>query len=65
MITADTITDAQIHELLRLAITNKQRATVVICKLALGESVTYRSASQTQEARARCAEILNARGGQS
>lgn len=65
MITADTITDEQIRELLRtraLAKSKLMRRTIV--GVALGDGARYvrDGVEVTQaEARARCAEILNAR----
>lgn len=55
-LTADTITDEQIRELLAEA-----SDLVVDCQLALGRGIALRPlASEIRAARARCAEILNA-----
>jgi hypothetical protein len=68
-LTADTITDAQIREL-RADLDHEGRAGseyVELCDVALGGNpdLHLRSTAiaiiQTREARARCAEILNAR----
>jgi hypothetical protein len=57
MLTADTITDEQIRELMRDA---SDHAISVICRTALSRLIPERFDSREQ-ARARCAEILNAR----
>ena len=71
MITADTITDEQIRELRNEAWQvcdggDEQDvftadAVITACSLALAKSPDAIMASTVQEARARCAEILNAR----
>lgn len=66
MLTADTITDEQIHELrdsLLLLPTDDLRGERLrwVCGCALGEPGYHAHAKHT--ARARCAEILNARIG--
>jgi hypothetical protein len=55
-VTAETITDEQIREL-KFSSTGEERHQAC---LALG---LYGTAFQFRRARARCAEILNARGG--
>ena len=57
-ITADTITNKQIRELGGTACTSTVRR---LCKIALNDAVTYLRAEIVRDARARCAEILNAR----
>lgn len=73
MITADTITDEQIHKLRQDALYAKPFCDSYIvddCDRALGLApMRYRSdaskpdATSIHSARARCAEILNARNG--
>lgn len=57
------VTDKQIRDLLALAKAEGRKATVYICKLALDEGATHRTAKEIREARARVAEILDAREG--
>ncbi len=60
MLTADTITDEQINELMRDAVQRGQYLLVERCALALAKPSTKRRGA-VRVARARCAEILNAR----
>ncbi len=70
MLTADTITDEQIRELARTALTASQHKDCTIAllgrsRLALvGRALEIRRPTKRDRsaARARCAEILNARG---
>jgi len=62
MINADTITDTQIRELMRLAKIEGHKATVYVCRIALDDGVVHQPAKRIRDARARCAELLNARG---
>lgn len=57
MITADTITDEQIRELRED--TRNTGEIVMNCDIALGVHTPWRPAKEA--ARARCAEIINAR----
>ena len=63
MITADTITDEQIRELRMSAMNGSP--TAESCDIALGDLVLDGSDAEVEQetARARCAEILNARSG--
>ena len=56
-LTADTITDEQIRELSG----GCDRRVRRICKIALNDAPTFLRAHVVRVARARCAEILNAR----
>ncbi len=58
MITADTITDEQINELYREA-----TKLIALCNDATRGGRAWLESKQRAEARARCAEILNARSG--
>ncbi len=60
MITAETITDEQIRGLRRAALHFDEVMTSLVCTVALGED-DESTAPERNEARARCAEILNAR----
>lgn len=64
-VTADTITDEQIRALARSTALHKSklmRRTIIGVALADGATYTLNGVRMTQaEARARCAEILNAR----
>lgn len=71
-LTADTITDAQIRELARTALTASQHKDCTLALRARREMLTligrrlertYPTTRQRKAARARCAEILNARSG--
>jgi hypothetical protein len=68
-LTADTITDEQICELRAVAhgshFTNRNDAMIELCDLARGWSCTEtdENPAKIREARARCAEMLNARNG--
>jgi hypothetical protein len=57
VITAKNITDEQIRELT----SDRDFHVRVLAKLALDEAVTHKPRKVVREARARCAEILNAR----
>jgi hypothetical protein len=57
LLTADTITNAQLEELRR----DSRMRVRVMAKLALGEAVTYKSPELVHEARERCAQLLNHR----
>lgn len=59
MITADTITDEQIRELLRGSLHDEHAYWT--CRAALDESVGRCTPELIRNCRARCAEILNAR----
>lgn len=61
-VTADTITDEQILKLRDQAIAYGKQATVSLCNLALLAPGGIGSKQEYREARACCAEILNARG---
>ena len=69
MITADTITDEQIRELLQelrtspgsRRCTRREREDMRACFVALSTGVAWVSSWTKETARARCAEILNAR----
>jgi len=58
MLTADTITDEQIR---KLGGPGCDRSVRRLCKIALNDAPTYLRAQVVHDARARCAEILNAR----
>lgn len=60
MITADTITDEQIHALWCEAVDAGDVQLMRICKRAIGDRVQRVALSRTG-CRARCAEILSAR----
>lgn len=62
MITGESITDQQIRELLWSADPITERETRAICSSALNSQCHE---SRRIEARARCAEILNARAKES
>ncbi len=62
MLTADTITDEQIRELLAVAKRESDGDVIGVCYCALSRNIPARFDSR-QRMRARCAEILNARGG--
>jgi hypothetical protein len=57
-LTGETITDAQIRELGGPGCDRKTRR---LCKIAMNDAPTYLRAATVRNARARCAEILNAR----
>lgn len=61
MITADTITDEQIRELLARGIISADLAVETGAKLSGGQ--WYAPKALRRAARARCAEILNSRSG--
>lgn len=56
-VTADTVTDEQI-----VTLRNEASSLIIHCQLALGRGIALRpAAAEVHAARARCAEILNAR----
>jgi hypothetical protein len=65
MLTADNIADEQIRELLHLCRRDLDAGdniiTLGICEVALGLRRNRHGKNQRAKARARCAEILNAR----
>jgi hypothetical protein len=58
-LTADTITDEQIRGMRRAALHFDELVTAMTCTVALGEDNS--STADRQVARARCAEIFNAK----
>jgi hypothetical protein len=64
MLTADSITDEQIHELLNTFLNDAlahihHQQDMRLCRVALG--LVRKSKAERAAARARCAEIINAR----
>lgn len=51
-------TDAQIKELLAKATATNDRKVIYVCKIALDEGVTHRSAKQISDAKKRIAAIM-------
>lgn len=58
-VTAKTITNVQINALLAIAISEGSKAVARTCKVALDEGATHRTKAQIDEARGRCAAIIN------